>query len=94
MQLTADLNITEPPPLMFEALDHASSQETVAVLKAKNIFHVTRLVHLERLLCFFCVPNQQFDRRRPAMNQYLISQFVDSTKMAGKRRLKLSLPRH
>lgn len=30
------------PPLMFEALDHASSQETVAVLKAKNIFHVAR----------------------------------------------------
>lgn len=79
---------------MFEALNHASSQETVAVLKAKNIFHVARLVRFERLLCFFCVPNQQFDRRRPAMNQYLISQFVDSTKMAGKRRSKLSLLRH
>lgn len=71
---------------MFEALDHVSSQETVAVLKAKNIFHVARLVRLER--------NQQFDRRRPAMNQYLISQFVGSTKMAGERRLKLSLLRH
>lgn len=79
---------------MFEALDHVSSQETVAVLKAKNIFHVARLARLERLLCFFCVPNQQFDRRRSAMNQYLISQFVGSTKMAGERRLKLSLLRH
>lgn len=94
MQLIADLNITEPPPLMLEALDHASPKETVAVLKTKNIFPIARLVRLERPLCFFCAPQQQLDRRRPAMNQYLISQFVDSTKMARKRRLKLSLVRH
>ena len=70
-------------------MGHASFQEAVAVLKtAKNVPHVARLVRLLRL---FCASHPQLDRRRPilaTMNQYLISQFTDSTKMAGKRRLK------
>ena len=91
-------NQIEQKTPFLNAMGHASFQEAVAVLKtAKNVPHVARLVRLLRLLRLFCASHPQLDRRRPiltTMNQYLMSQFIDSTRVAGKRRLKYSLVRH